>query len=112
APEISAELRELAAQNNGEIFEREYCAADLNDCVIAVAATDNGTLNETISRDAQLKNLPVNVVDNPALCTYITPAIIDRSPLVIAVSSGGEAPVLVRLMRAMLETLIPANYSK
>src|SRR5690606_14205380 len=49
---------------------------------------------------------------NPALCTYITPAIIDRSPLVIAVSSGGEAPVLARLMRAKLETLIPANYGK
>lgn len=112
APEISAELRELAAQNNGELLEREYQASDLNDCVIAIAATDNETLNETISRDAQLKNLPVNVVDSPALCTYITPAIIDRSPLVIAVSSGGEAPVLARLVRAKLETLIPANYGK
>ncbi len=54
----------------------------------------------------------MNVVDSPALCTYITPAIIDRSPLVIAISSGGEAPVLARLIRAKLETLIPANYGK
>src|SRR5690606_25875683 len=112
APEISAELRELAAQNNGELFEREYQTSDLNDCVIAIAATDNEALNETISREAQLKNLPVNVVDSPALCTYITPAIIDRSPLVIAVSSGGEAPVLARLIRAKLETLIPSNYGR
>lgn len=112
APEISAELRELAAQNNGEIFEREYQTDDLNDCVIAIAATDNESLNEIISRAAQIKNLPVNVVDNPALCTYITPAIIDRSPLVIAVSSGGDAPVLARLVRAKLETLIPVNYGK
>lgn len=112
APEISAELRALAAQNNGEVCEREYQTSDLNDCVIAIAATDNEALNEIISRDAQLKNLPVNVVDSPALCTYITPAIIDRSPLVIAVSSGGEAPVLARLVRAKLETLIPSNYGK
>jgi uroporphyrin-III C-methyltransferase / precorrin-2 dehydrogenase / sirohydrochlorin ferrochelatase len=110
APEISAELRELAAQNNGELCEREYQACDLQDCVLAIAATDIEPLNEQISHDAKVINIPVNVVDSPALCTYITPAIIDRSPLVIAVSSGGEAPVLARLIRAKLETLIPANY--
>lgn len=112
APEISAELRELAAQNNGEIFAREYLSSDLENCVIAIAATDNESLNEKISADAKARFLPVNVVDSPALCTYITPAIIDRSPLVIAISSGGEAPVLARLIRAKLETLIPANYGK
>ncbi|MES2823398.1 MAG: siroheme synthase CysG [Pseudomonadota bacterium] len=112
APEISAELRELAAQNKGEIFAREYQSSDLENCVIAIAATDNESLNEKISADAKARFLPVNVVDSPALCTYITPAIIDRSPLVIAISSGGEAPVLARLIRAKLETLIPANYGK
>ncbi len=112
APEISAELRELAAQNNGEIFEREYQSNDLDNCVIAIAATDNESLNEKISLDAKARFLPVNVVDSPALCTYITPAIIDRSPLVIAISSGGEAPVLARLIRTKLETLIPTNYGK
>lgn len=112
APEISAELRELVAQHQGELHEREYHTSDLQGCVLAIAATDIEALNETISADAQALNLPVNVVDTPALCTYITPAIIDRSPLVIAVSSGGEAPVLARLVRAKLETLIPASYGK
>lgn len=112
APEISSELRELVAQNNGELHEREYQAADLNDCVIAIAATDIESLNEQISTDAKARNLPVNVVDSPALCTYITPAIIDRSPLVIAISSGGESPVLARLIRAKLETLIPVSYGR
>jgi uroporphyrin-III C-methyltransferase/precorrin-2 dehydrogenase/sirohydrochlorin ferrochelatase len=112
APEISAELRELVAQNNGELHEREYQASDLNDCVIAIAATDIESLNEQISADAKARNLPVNVVDSPALCTYITPAIIDRSPLVIAISSGGESPVLARLIRAKLETLIPVSYGR
>lgn len=112
APEISSELRELVALNNGELHEREYQTDDLNDCVIAIAATDIESLNEQISNDAKARNLPVNVVDSPALCTYITPAIIDRSPLVIAISSGGESPVLARLIRAKLETLIPASYGR
>jgi uroporphyrin-III C-methyltransferase/precorrin-2 dehydrogenase/sirohydrochlorin ferrochelatase len=112
APKISDELRELVAKNNGEIFEREYQSSDLIDCFIAIAATDIEPLNEKISQDAKAKNIPVNVVDSPALCTYITPAIIDRSPLVIAISSGGESPVLARLIRAKLETLIPTTYGR
>lgn len=112
APEISVELRELAEKNKGELHEREYQSSDLQDCVLAIAATDIESLNEKISADAQALNLPVNVVDTPALCTYITPAIVDRSPLMIAISSGGEAPVLARLVRAKLETLIPASYGK
>jgi uroporphyrin-III C-methyltransferase / precorrin-2 dehydrogenase / sirohydrochlorin ferrochelatase len=112
APTISVELRELVALQGGEIAEREYQISDLNSCVLAIAATDDEALNERISADAQARFLPVNVVDSPALCSYITPAIIDRAPLVIAVSSGGEAPVLARLVRAKLETLIPAQYGR
>ena len=110
APQISPELRDLVQQCQGEIQLREYQASDEDDCVLAIAATDIDSLNQTISEDAKAKNIPVNVVDSPALCTYITPAIIDRSPLVIAISSGGESPVLARLIRAKLETLIPNSY--
>ncbi len=112
APAISAELRELVNTSGGELLQREYQNSDLHDCVLAIAATDSESLNEKISADAQALHLPVNVVDTPSLCTYITPAIIDRSPLVIAVSSGGEAPVLARLVRTKLETLIPVGYGK
>ena len=110
APQISPELRDLVQQCQGEIHLREYQSTDVDDCVLAIAATDIDSLNQTISEDAKAKNIPVNVVDSPALCTYITPAIIDRSPLVIAISSGGESPVLARLIRAKLETLIPNSY--
>lgn len=112
APEISAELRELVSGSGGELIQREYQSQDLQDCVLVVAATDIETLNQQVSADAQALHIPVNVVDSPVLCTYITPAIIDRSPLVIAVSSGGETPVLARMVRTKLETLIPTNYGK
>jgi len=112
APEVSTELRELVAQHQGELFIREYQAGDIDGCVLAVTATDINHLNEKISADAKQKNIPVNVVDTPALCTYITPAVIDRSPLMIAISSGGEAPVLARLIRTKLEALIPMGYGK
>jgi uroporphyrin-III C-methyltransferase / precorrin-2 dehydrogenase / sirohydrochlorin ferrochelatase len=112
APDISVELRDLVAAHKGELFEREYQSGDMDSCVLAVAATDIHELNKVISDHAKQKNIPVNVVDTPALCTYITPAVIDRSPLMIAISSGGETPVLARLVRAKLEVLIPASYGK
>jgi uroporphyrin-III C-methyltransferase/precorrin-2 dehydrogenase/sirohydrochlorin ferrochelatase len=80
--------------------------------VLAIAATDDEPLNEQVSEDAKALGMPVNVVDSPQLCTVIFPAIVDRSPLMIAVSSGGDAPVLARLMRARIETWVPAVYGE
>lgn len=112
APEISEELKQLAEQGEGELHYREYQSDDLDDVVLVCSATDDHALNERISRESQARYLPTNVVDSPALCSFITPAIVDRSPLVIAISSGGEAPVLARMVRAKLETLIPKSYGR
>lgn len=112
APEIEAQLSELVVQSGGEIILRGYSECDLDGCVLIIAATDDEPLNAQVSRDARLRCVPVNVVDAPALCTVIFPAIVDRSPLVIAVSSGGDAPVLARLIRAKLETWIPSSYGQ
>ncbi|RMO92615.1 Siroheme synthase [Pseudomonas syringae pv. tagetis] len=112
APEIETQLRELVARSGGELILRGYSESDLDGCVLIIAATDDEPLNAQVSRDARLRCVPVNVVDAPALCTVIFPAIVDRSPLVIAVSSGGDAPVLARLIRAKLETWIPSSYGQ
>ncbi|WKC36520.1 siroheme synthase CysG [Ectopseudomonas chengduensis] len=110
APEIRSELQELAGPVG--IFLRGYASSDLQGVALVIAATDDVPLNAQISAEAQALGIPVNVVDAPALCSVIFPAIVDRSPLIVAVSSGGDAPVLARLIRAKIETWIPATYGQ
>lgn len=112
APEVEPELSELVGKGGGRTLLRCYEADDLAGCVLAIAATDDEPLNAQVSRDARALGMPVNVVDSPELCTVIFPAIVDRSPLMIAVSSGGDAPVLARLMRARIETWVPSVYGE
>lgn len=112
APDVDGQLAALAREGGGEVLVRGYQAGDLDGCRLVIAATDDSGLNAQVSADAQARSLPVNVVDAPALCTVIFPAIVDRSPLMVAVSSGGDAPVLARLIRARLEAWIPAAYGE
>lgn len=112
APEVEPQLVELVKRGGGRSVVRGYVRDDLVGCVLAIAATDDEPLNAQVSDDAKALGMPVNVVDSPELCTVIFPAIVDRSPLMIAVSSGGDAPVLARLMRARIETWVPAVYGQ
>lgn len=110
--EVHAELDELIERHGGQVIIGEYHPALLDDVALVIAATDDESLNERVHYDAVARSLPVNVVDNPPLCTFVFPAIVDRSPIVIGISSGGQSPVLARLLRARLETLIPSGYSR
>ncbi|WP_271407681.1 siroheme synthase CysG [Pseudomonas sp. Q1-7] len=112
APEIEPQLLEMVAQSGGESFLRGYQAADLDASLLVIAASDDQALNALVSAQAQARGIPVNVVDAPKLCSVIFPAIVDRSPLIVAVSSAGDAPVLARLIRAKIETWIPAAYGQ
>ncbi|MDX5373041.1 MAG: siroheme synthase CysG [Pseudomonadaceae bacterium] len=110
APEVRGELTALAGE--GRVHLRGYDSADLQGVALVIAATDDEPLNARISAEAQALGIPVNVVDAPALCSVIFPAIVDRSPLIVAVTSGGDAPVLARLIRAKIETWIPSTYGQ
>jgi len=112
APEICEDLRDLVKANEGSLVQRPFQDTDVDQHIFVIGATDLSDINAQISHSAQAKNIPVNIVDSPELCTVITPAIVDRSPLVIAISSGGQAPVLARMARAKIETLFPASYSR
>lgn len=112
APQVDTQLQALAVDSGGDCQVRGYAVEDLDGVALVIAATDDQALNARISEHAQCCQLPVNVVDAPALCSVIFPAIVDRSPLVVAVSSGGDAPVLARLVRARIETWIPAVYGQ
>ncbi|WP_437880913.1 siroheme synthase CysG [Pseudomonas sp. LRF_L74] len=113
APSIHEELQALVDSRTGaQALTRQYQADDLLGAALVIAATDDQALNAEVSQDAQLRGMPVNVVDAPALCSVIFPAIVDRSPLIVAVSSGGDAPVLARLIRAKIETWIPSTYGQ
>lgn len=112
APEICRELQQLVGQQSGELIETDYQATYLDGVVLVISATDNTAVNERVALDCRARSLPVNVVDSPALCSVIMPAIVDRSPLIVAASSGGEAPVLARMVRARLESWLPGNWGR
>lgn len=112
APDIKEELKALCRDSGGEFHNRAFRASDLDNKMLVIAATDDEALNRQVSEQARACHILVNVVDQPELCTVILPSIIDRSPLVIAVSSGGRSPVLARLLRAKLESTIPAGYGR
>lgn len=112
APAIDGDLQSMADKGAHEVLKRPYEAGDAEGVVLVVAATDDSELNARVSEDARTLNVPVNVVDRPDLCTVIFPAIIDRSPVTLSVSTGGLSPVLTRYLRQMIEAMVPAGYSR
>jgi len=112
APELCEELTVLASESKIKHINRKFEDTDMAQCVVVIAATNQGTVNQHVSSLAHQLRLPVNVVDNPDLCSFIMPSIIDRSPVVIAVSTGGSSPVLARMIRTKLEGSIPSAYGR
>jgi uroporphyrin-III C-methyltransferase/precorrin-2 dehydrogenase/sirohydrochlorin ferrochelatase len=118
--EAGAKIRVVApelAENFAELPGIEYIAArfapeHVDGAMLVIAATNDRSVNQHVSELAQARNVPVNVVDAPELCSFIMPAILDRSPMMVAFSSGGASPVLTRMLRGKLETMIPQNYSR
>jgi uroporphyrin-III C-methyltransferase/precorrin-2 dehydrogenase/sirohydrochlorin ferrochelatase len=106
APRVEPEIERRAAAGRITLAIREFAPDDLNGARLAVAATSRRALNRWIASLADARSIPVNVVDDRAASRVIVPAIIDREPVLIAVSSGGASPVLARRLRERLEALI------
>ncbi|MEM1091705.1 MAG: siroheme synthase CysG [Pseudomonadota bacterium] len=107
SPELCEELQERVDRHELTWFAERFIPEHLEDVALVIAATDDDSVNAQVAEAASGRGLLVNVVDQPDLCNYISPAIVDRSPLVVAISSGGAMPVLARRVRAWLENLLP-----
>ena len=109
APELDPELAALAASGTIEWLVGEFEPAQLAGKWLVVAATDRREVNALVYQSANQAGIFANVVDDPKRSSFIMPSIIDRSPLMVAISSGGKAPVLARLLREKLEALLPQH---
>jgi uroporphyrin-III C-methyltransferase/precorrin-2 dehydrogenase/sirohydrochlorin ferrochelatase len=109
APQLAAELAQLVARGAVEHIDLSFAPEQLRHAALAIAATDSAEVNAAVAHAARAARVPINVVDNPELSSFIFPAIIDRSPVIVAVGSGGRSPVLVRRVRAQIEALLPAK---
>ena len=110
APELCKELSEKHDRQEINFIAETFSEQQLASATLVIAATDDEIINQEISVLAQAKSIPVNVVDNPKLCSFIMPSVVERQPVQIAISTGGASPVLARLLRARLETLIPSSF--
>ncbi|NKF23267.1 siroheme synthase CysG [Solimonas marina] len=110
AAALHGDVQAAVADGAAEQLATAFDSQQLRRQRLIVAATDDRELNARVAAAAAAANIPVNVVDDPALSTFIVPAIVDRSPLMVAVSSGGAAPVLARRLRERIETMLPAAY--
>ena len=112
AENVTDGVERLINENHLSWLKHNYQAGLLTKITLVIAATDDTAVNEQVYHEAVEFNILANVVDQPALCTYITPAIIDRSPMIIALSSSGSAPILIRMLREQIEKILPQGYGR
>ena len=112
AADLSPELRGLVDESGGTWHRRAFRDGDLDGMRLVIVAVDDEALAHAVAMAARERGIPVNAVDRKPLCSFILPSILDRSPLVAAVSTGGAAPILARILRTRLETLIPAQFGR
>ena len=109
-PACSPALARLAAERDVERLERAYRPGDLQGAALAVAAAGDAAVNRAVWQEATALGIPVNVVDNPARCTFIAPAVVRRGSLVLAISTSGKCPALAAWLRRRVEAWVGPEY--
>ena len=112
APELGDELELLKETYTFNHKAGKLTAEDLNGCVVAFGTAEDDRLNDELCELAATAGILVNVSDKTESCDFIMPAVVDRTPLLVAISSGGTSPLLVRMLKARFETTIPAAYGR
>ncbi len=114
ADDVSDEMRQMAQDPPGgviTIIERGWNAEDIKDAAIAIGAFEDDEQSAAFAAAAHAAGVPVNVIDKPAYCDFSFGAIVNRSPLVIGISTDGAAPVFAQAIRAKLEALLPNGFA-
>lgn len=112
APELAESLADRHERGEFVWLKAPFTETVLAGAKLVFAATDDLAVNQQVSAAANRQGIPVNVADQPELCSFVLPSILDRSPIVAAISSGGASPVLARVLRMRLEMLIPPAYGR
>lgn len=112
APQLSDEMQALCDESRALVCRTAFEPCCLQGATLVIAATDSLEVNTRVSETAKSLAIPVNVVDQPELCTFIVPAIVDRSPVVVAISSGGASPILARSIKGLIDSLLPARVDR
>lgn len=112
ADQLNPQFLAWQAEGRVEHLGAEYRPEQLDGARLVFAATDNRELNARVFADAEAAGVLANVVDDPALCRFLSPAIVDRSPVQIAISTGGNSPVLARVIRGWVERLLPLGLGR
>ena len=112
APALTARLAARRGRGELEHLARAFAAPDLDGARLAIAATDDSIVNRAVAAAAEARGIFVNVVDNLELSTGILPAIVDRSPLVVAISTQGTTPALARQVRAQVEGVLDESLGR
>jgi uroporphyrin-III C-methyltransferase/precorrin-2 dehydrogenase/sirohydrochlorin ferrochelatase len=107
ATQLTEALGELAEAGRISRRAEPLTAAHVRDQTLVVAATEDEALAQQASALARAAGVPVNVVDRPELSTFVAGAVVDRSPVLVAISTGGAAPVLAREIRSAIERVLP-----
>ncbi|MFZ5465642.1 MAG: siroheme synthase CysG [Pseudomonadota bacterium] len=110
APRVRNEMQRMIEAGRVHWREQVFGPGLVRGFRIVIAATDNDAVNRLVFEECERHAIPVNVADQPDLCSFILPSIVERGPLTIAISTGGRSPILARLLKARLETLVPAGF--
>ena len=111
-PELSDEFHKLSENPNLTHFDRPAAANDIIGSTVVYGASEDGARDKLLHEAATAAGVLLNVADVSEYCDFITPSVVDRSPLVVAISSGGTAPVIARILRARIESLLPPAYGR
>ncbi len=106
APEVAPELSDIISSGGCEWMRRDYRSPEASTYSLVIATTNNSTVNRQVYDDCQSLGIPVNVVDQPDLCSVIFPSVINRGLITLAISSGGRVPFLTKALREKLEIFL------